>query len=42
MESIFFCMAYFLLGVLPWQNLKADNKDEKYKRIMEKKMEYRP
>jgi hypothetical protein len=42
MESIFFCIAYFILGVLPWQNLKADNKDEKYKRIMEKKTEYRP
>ena len=42
MESIFFCMAYFLLGILPWQNLKAETKEEKYKRIMEKKMEYRP
>lgn len=34
MESIFYCLIYFLLGILPWQNLKADNKDEKYKKIM--------
>jgi hypothetical protein len=31
-------MMYFLRGSLPWQNLKAKNKNEKYERIMEKKL----
>jgi len=31
-------MIYFLKGVLPWQNLKAVNKKEKYSKIMEKKI----
>jgi casein kinase 1 len=26
LESLFFCLTYFVLGVLPWQNLKAENK----------------
>ncbi len=29
---------YFLKGNLPWQNLKATNKKDKYERIMEKKI----
>lgn len=29
---------YFLHGTLPWQNLKADTKKQKYDCIMEKKM----
>jgi hypothetical protein len=29
---------YFLKGYLPWQGIKANNKQEKYNKIMEKKM----
>jgi len=38
MESIGYVMMYFLKGMLPWQNLKASNKKDKYERIMEKKL----
>lgn len=37
-ESLAYVLIYFLKGVLPWQNLKANNKKEKYERIMEKKL----
>jgi hypothetical protein len=31
-------MIYFLLGELPWQGLKTKNANEKYEKIMEKKI----
>ncbi|KAM3136922.1 Casein kinase 1-like protein 2 [Paramecium bursaria] len=38
LESVGYVMMYFLKGQLPWQNLKASNKKDKYERIMEKKI----
>jgi hypothetical protein len=31
-------LIYLLKGYLPWQGIKANNKQEKYHKIMEKKM----
>jgi len=33
---------YFLRGELPWQGLKGKTKQEKYVKIMEKKIEATP
>lgn len=38
LESMVYVLIYFLRGNLPWQNLKAANKKEKYERITEKKL----
>ena len=38
-ESLGYILLYFLKnGLLPWQNLQANNKDEKFRKIKEKKM----
>jgi casein kinase 1/casein kinase 1 epsilon len=37
-ESLGYIMVYFLKGQLPWQNMKAANKKEKYDKICEKKV----
>lgn len=38
LEALGYVFMYFLCGRLPWQNLKALNKKQKYERIFEKKM----
>lgn len=38
LESLSYCLLYFLNGQLPWQNLVAKGRREKYDKIMEKKM----
>jgi len=37
-ESLCYVFLYFLRGSLPWQNMRANNKKDKYERIMEKKL----
>lgn len=38
LESIAYVLIYFVRGRLPWQDMKAVNKKEKYEKIMEKKV----
>jgi serine/threonine protein kinase len=38
LEAIGYVLIYLIKGYLPWQGIKANNKQEKYHKIMEKKM----
>jgi casein kinase 1 len=38
LEAIGYVLIYLVKGYLPWQGIKANNKQEKYHKIMEKKM----
>ena len=39
LQSLGYVLMYFLKGKLPWQGLRGDNKKEKYKKIMECKIQ---
>lgn len=39
LEGLSYILVYFMNGELPWHNLPAKDKEEKYKKIMEKKIE---
>ena len=38
LESLGYIFVYFRNGKLPWQGLRADNKKDKYRKIMESKI----
>ena len=42
LEAVGYVLMYFLRGSLPWQGLAGKNKEERYKRILNKKMETSP
>ena len=42
LEAIGYVLMYFLKGKLPWQGIPVKNKEERYKKIMEKKIETTP
>lgn len=37
LESVFYILLYFLKGSLPWQGIKINNKEDRYKKICELK-----
>jgi hypothetical protein len=39
LESVGYVLMYFLRGDLPWQGLKVKSKEDRYKKILEKKKE---
>ena len=42
LESVGYVLMYFLRGSLPWQGMPGKNKDERYKKILQKKIDTSP
>ena len=42
LEAVGYVLIYFLRGSLPWQGLQARNKEERYKKILQKKIDTSP
>jgi hypothetical protein len=42
LEGLVYMLIYFFLGQLPWQNMDAKDKKEKYEKILEKKLTTSP
>ena len=42
LESVGYVLLYFLKGKLPWQGIPAKNKEERYRKIMDKKKSIKP
>ena len=42
LEAVGYVLMYFLRGNLPWQGLPGKNKDERYKKILQKKIDTSP
>lgn len=40
LEAISYMLIYFIRGALPWQGIKAQNRQEKHTKVMEMKMSY--
>jgi len=42
LEAIGYCLLYFLRGSLPWQGLKVNKEEDRYKKIHQKKLNLTP
>ena len=42
LEAVGYVLIYFIKGELPWQGMPANNKEEKYKKILRKKYQITP
>lgn len=42
LESLGYIFVYWLKGKLPWQGIQAENKEEKYEKIMQQKISFVP
>ncbi len=38
LEAVGYVLLYFLEGRLPWMNIAVNNREEKYKKVLEKKL----